>query len=152
MKLKSGWENELKTEGLAGQEKGKKNKNRSDTFSFCLLVDEHEGKGIFSLRPDLLVLQGREVQCVMDTKWKLLDASDRKNKYGISQADMYQLYAYGHKYLKGAAEKSLMLIYPKTEFFQEPLPDFTYEDGFVLKVVPFDLDRGELVWSFKQQP
>jgi 5-methylcytosine-specific restriction enzyme subunit McrC len=116
------------------------------------LVDEHEGKGIFSLRPDLLVLQGREVQCVMDTKWKLLDASDRKNKYGISQADMYQLYAYGHKYLKGAAEKSLMLIYPKTEFFQEPLPDFTYEDGFVLKVVPFDLDRGELVWSFKQQP
>jgi hypothetical protein len=33
MKLKSGWENELKTEGLAGQEKGKKNKNRSDTFS-----------------------------------------------------------------------------------------------------------------------
>jgi len=109
------------------------------------LVEEHEGKTIFNLRPDLLVLKDKETLCVMDTKWKLLDSSDRGNKYGISQPDMYQLYAYGHKYLKGQDQKRLMLIYPKTDKFQEALPAFHYEDGFRLDAVPFDLEKGELV-------
>jgi len=109
------------------------------------LVEEHDGKAIFRLKPDFLVLNGKQTVCVMDTKWKLLDASDRRNKYGISQSDMYQLYAYGHKYLKNNEHKELMLIYPKTDKFKEPLSPFQYEDGLVLKVVPFDLERGELI-------
>ena len=64
------------------------------------------------------------------------------NKYGISQADMYQLFAYGHKYLKSETLKEIMLIYPKTDKFKESLHLFKYEDGFMLKVVPFDLDKG----------
>jgi len=110
------------------------------------LVEEHDGRAIFNLRPDLLILKDKQTLCVMDTKWKLLDASNRKNKYGISQADMYQLYAYGHKYLKETDEKRLMLIYPKTEGFQERLPVFEYETGFTLEVVPFDVERGKLVF------
>ena len=82
----------------------------------------------------------------MDTKWKLLDASDHRNKYGISQADMYQLYAYGHKYLKKSKPpKKLMLVYPKTDKFEKPLPVFEYEEGLELDVVPFDLDEGVLI-------
>ena len=111
------------------------------------LVEEHDGKAIFKLKPDLLVLNGKQIVCVMDTKWKLLDSSDRGNKYGISQADMYQLYAYGHKYLKGEGQKKLMLIYPKTDKFKEPLPVFQYEDGFTLTAIPFDLELGALVAS-----
>jgi 5-methylcytosine-specific restriction enzyme subunit McrC len=111
------------------------------------IVEKHNGNTIFKLKPDLLILKGKQTVCVMDTKWKLLDASDRRNKYGISQADMYQLYAYGHKYLKGEALKELMLVYPKTDKFKEPLPSFQYEDGFMLTVVPFDLDKGTLIFS-----
>lgn len=111
------------------------------------LVERHQGKPIFNLRPDLLVLKDGRNVCVMDTKWKLINASDRSKKYGISQADMYQLYAYGHKYLKGSGPKELMLIYPKTDTFTQPLPLFTYEDGFTLEVVPFDLQLGELITS-----
>ena len=108
------------------------------------LVEEHNDSSIFKLKPDLLVIKDKQTVCVMDTKWKLLDSSDRKNKYGISQADMYQLYAYGHKYLKGNEHKKLMLIYPKTDKFKEPLPVFKYEDGFELLIVPFDLESGKL--------
>jgi len=109
------------------------------------LVDNHIDKPIFNLRPDLLIQKEGENICVMDTKWKLIDSSDRSNKYGISQADMYQLYAYGHKYLRGAKEKRLMLIYPKTDTFCKPLPVFTYEDGFELEVVPFDISNKKLI-------
>lgn len=109
------------------------------------LVEDHAGSKIFNLRPDLVVLKDKQPVCVMDTKWKLIDSSDRKNKYGISQSDMYQLYAYGQKYLKGNEHKELMLIYPKTDKFQASLPVFKYEDGLTLKVVPFDLDAGSLV-------
>ena len=82
----------------------------------------------------------------MDAKWKLINSSNReKTNYNISEADMYQLYAYGHKYLKKEKQKNLVLIYPKTEKFQKPLPVFKYEEGFKLKVVPFDLEKGTLV-------
>jgi 5-methylcytosine-specific restriction enzyme subunit McrC len=109
------------------------------------LVEDHIGSKIFNLRPDLLVLRDGKPICVLDTKWKLINSFDRRNKYGISQADMYQLYAYGHKYLKNNEEKELFLIFPMNENFKEPLPPFQYEDGLVLRVVPFDLNKGILV-------
>lgn len=111
------------------------------------LVEEHNGNTIFKLKPDLLILNGKKTVCVIDTKWKLLDASNRRKNYGISQADMYQLYAYGHKYLKSEALKKLIMIYPKTDKFKEPLRTFQYEDRFMLDVVPFDLDKGTLISS-----
>jgi len=49
--------------------------------------------------------------------------------------------------LKGEDQKQLMLIYPKTDRFQEPLPEFDYENGFTLTAVPFDLEKGELVYG-----
>ena len=109
------------------------------------LVESHQDKPIFSLRPDLIATNHGQSLVVMDTKWKLLDQVDRSKKYGISQADMYQLYAYGHKYLKGYERKELMLIYPKTPGFSSALDDFTYEDMFRVRVVPFDLMSGTLL-------
>ena len=47
---------------------------------------------------------------IYDTKWKILDKS--KNNYGISQADMYQMYAYHKKYDNA---QSVTLIYPKVD-------------------------------------
>lgn len=64
-----------------------------------LLRREHDSFGTYRLKPDLIIdgLDGRP-QLILDTKWKhlLSDAEDSKN--GVSQADIYQLYAYAHRY------------------------------------------------------
>jgi len=48
----------------------------------------------FQLKPGIVV-QGPSGVVVLDTKWKLLSTAP---DYGISQSDMYQVYAYGKKY------------------------------------------------------
>ncbi|MCF5672055.1 restriction endonuclease, partial [Pseudomonas syringae] len=101
----------------------------------------HHGKKVFQLRPDLMITQG-EKSWVLDTKWKRLDSGLGSKNYGLSQADFYQLFAYGQKYLGG--EGDLVLIYPKRASFQEALPVFEFSEGLRLWVVPFDLQVGRL--------
>ncbi len=103
---------------------------------------EHNGGPIFRLQPDLLI-EHEARRWVLDTKWKRLDASDKANHYGLSQADFYQLFAYGQKYLNGIGE--MILIYPKRASFTNPLPMFEYGGGLNLWVMPFDLENGCLV-------
>ena len=79
----------------------------------------HNGKDRFQLSPDLLIQQGGRNLCVLDTKWKLVDANSESSMYGLSQSDFYQMFAYGHKYLKGQGE--LILIYPSHDEFQEAI-------------------------------
>ncbi|WP_286167259.1 McrC family protein [Clostridium sp. J1101437_171009_A5] len=64
----------------------------------------------FALRPDLVIedLDSGE-RTILDTKWKLL--SPQWRNYGISQADMYQMYAYQKEY----AAKQVVLLYPDCE-------------------------------------
>ena len=70
----------------------------------------------------------------MDTKWKIL--SDSKANYGISQADMYQMYAYQKKY----GSEYITLLYPKTEkvLYNETI-EFQSKDGVIVKVVFVDM-------------
>ena len=65
---------------------------------------------IFSLRPDIVVTREDGHKIIMDTKWKRLINDEGKN-YGISQSDMYQMYAYSKKY----KTSDIWLLYPKTE-------------------------------------
>ncbi|RMQ33231.1 hypothetical protein ALP86_04953 [Pseudomonas amygdali pv. mori] len=108
----------------------------------------HEGKKVFQLRPDLMITQG-EKSWVLDTKWKRLDSELGSKNYGLSQADFYQLFAYGQKYLGGQGD--LVLIYPRRASFVEALPVFEFSEGLRLWVVPFDLDYGRLVWAHKKR-
>lgn len=119
------------------------------------LVDRHNGRQIFHLRPDILVETDKNSlwqECIIiDTKWKAIDGSRPDKHYLIDMKDMYQLYAYGQKYRKGQSQEigldvipKLVLIYPYSEKFTEILPEFVYEDikeniGLKLMVVPFDL-------------
>lgn len=65
----------------------------------------------FAMRPDIVVEHVQEKNIVvLDTKWKLLNADSRSN-YGISQSDMYQMYAYGKKY----DTSEVVLLYPLNE-------------------------------------
>lgn len=102
----------------------------------------HDAQDFFRLEPDLFVShQGQS--WVLDTKWKLLNASDRAGKYGLSQSDFYQLFAYGQKYLRG--EGRMALIYPRTEAFQQALAPFDFGGGLSMEVLPFDLDQERLL-------
>lgn len=103
----------------------------------------HQKQPMFKLKPDLL-LESEKQTWVMDAKWKLLDTSDRSSKYGLSQADFYQLFAYGQTYLKGTGQ--MVLIYPKTERFSAALTEpFIFSDQLKLWVLPFDLEQGKLL-------
>ena len=99
---------------------------------------------MFQLQPDFLIDQPG-MRWVGDAKWKRLDAGNRSNKYGISQGDLYQLFAYGQKYLGGQGRMSL--IYPRTSVFNEALPLFHFDEAgaLSLEVFPVDLRAGELV-------
>lgn len=63
----------------------------------------------FRLKPDLL-LSNPTHTIILDTKWKRLINNPNKN-YGISQGDMYQMYAYGHKY----NSSNIWLLYPQNK-------------------------------------
>ena len=119
------------------------------------LVDKHNGKGMFKLRPDIVIEKDKydpEYDCIIvDTKWKTLDSSRPDRNYLIDIKDMYQLYAYGQKYRHGHFKEvgldvmpKLVLIYPYSERFTSSLPEFVYDEirdnlGLKLMVVPFDL-------------
>lgn len=100
----------------------------------------HGDGELFRLNPDLLVEQGDDAW-VLDTKWKRLDVNHERGKYGIGEADMYQLFAYGQRYARGAGE--LVLIYPRSSDFTDPLLPFDFlAGGQRLWVLPFDLRAG----------
>lgn len=107
----------------------------------------HDDQRWFRLKPDLLVKQKQTTRLVLDTKWKLLDSTKKngREKYQLSQADFYQLYAYGHHYLDGTGD--IVLIYPKTDAFNDPLPvfDFPKTNGMRLWVLPFCLKSRQLM-------
>lgn len=63
----------------------------------------------FALRPDIVLQKGNRT-VIMDTKWKCLFDSEYKN-YGISQQDMYQMYAYSKKY----ETSEIWLLYPENQ-------------------------------------
>ena len=100
---------------------------------------QHNDAGFFQLQPDIVVdYEGQ--RAILDAKWKRLNAGARAKKYGISQSDFYQLFAYGHKYIRADQEhKELVLIYPKTATFGTPLPPFAFAPGMTLWVLPFEL-------------
>ena len=97
----------------------------------------------FKLKPDLAIYKNKTVIGILDTKWKLIDQKatyqngNDDPKSSISQSDMYQMFAYGHKYLERAAGK-LMLIYPKWSNFDKE-KQFNLGDDLNLYVFPFDL-------------
>ncbi|MDP9412521.1 MAG: McrC family protein [Pseudomonadota bacterium] len=107
-----------------------------------------QGQAWFPMRPDILVSRGGH-QWVVDAKWKLL-SSDRAQGFGIAQADLYQLFAYGQKYLDGDGE--LYLVYPATSTFTKPLGPFAFSETLNLYALPFDLATRQAEYGFLADP
>ena len=89
----------------------------------------------FLMKPDIVIKNKASGQIfVMDTKWKIL--SDAKTNYGISQADMYQMYAYQKKY----TSENVTLLYPLTEKIEQDKDiRFLSHDGTEIKIRFIDL-------------
>ena len=85
----------------------------------------------FRLRPDIFL----EGKFIADTKWKIVKSRD-----DISQADLYQLYAYGKKYECGR----LYLVYPRISGVDQKAMKFKYENNMWLNVLYFDLEKDEI--------
>jgi len=107
---------------------------------------KHLKNSWFRLKPDLLVRENGQNRLLLDTKWKLLDStkSDGASKYDLASSDFYQMFAYGQNYLHGIGD--LVLIYPKTEIFSQPLPVFQFPLASELRlwVLPFCLKTRKL--------
>jgi len=73
---------------------------------YCLETDDR--RGLFQTRPDILIKRGDAVVQVIDTKWKCIAARIDDPKQGVSQADVYQMMAYGRLY----DCDQLTLLYP----------------------------------------
>ena len=90
----------------------------------------------FRLCPDILLERGEE-KFIMDTKWKLLCDNPVKN-YGISQADMYQMYAYSRRY----NVERVILLYPAVEgmekFFEDKIISYKSEGEADIKIFFID--------------
>ena len=71
---------------------------------YCLFAEE---TGRFRTRPDLIVRRGSRIVLIIDTKWKRIKRTD-DSKWGVSQADVYQLMAYSRLYNC----QNVMLLYP----------------------------------------
>lgn len=108
------------------------------------LVENHNGNRLFNMRPDIILIRGDD-KIVADTKWKLI-CSNTKH-YGISRSDLYQMFAYGKKYMNGQMKRKVVLIYPRTDELLDQLESFVFHEGFDLEVVPFDIESYEQRWS-----
>ena len=104
--------------------------------SFPSTILQHSEKHLveypksFKLRPDIFLKD----KFIADTKWKIIKLKD-----DISQADLYQLYAYGKKH---ECDK-LYLIYPKIEGIRQKTMKFRYDDEMWLEILYFDLEKDE---------
>lgn len=77
-------------------------------------------KKVFLLKPDIVMQKDGVAVIIADTKWKLLDRDQRN--WRVSQADLYQMLAYSHRY--GCSEVVLMHPYAYSEQELEVLERF----------------------------
>ncbi|MBK6418690.1 MAG: hypothetical protein IPF79_05810 [Ignavibacteria bacterium] len=72
--------------------------------------------GAFTMKPDIVIgLSNGPDPIVVDTKWKLLDASS--TYAGVAQADAYQMYAYMDRY----HASRVILLYPHHPGYDRPV-------------------------------
>lgn len=93
----------------------------------------------FALKPDIVITKECGHKIILDTKWKQLINDSRRN-YGISQSDMYQMYAYSKKYETPNMNPEIWLLYPLTEESKE-LKNIEYisNDGVSVHVFFVDI-------------
>jgi 5-methylcytosine-specific restriction enzyme subunit McrC len=104
-----------------------------------LLQRENDNRDKFQLKPDFVVddEQGKP-RLILDTKWKHLKSDNEDSKNGVSQSDIYQLYAYAHRYQ--CPEN--ILLFPKVD--GATAKSYIIKEGYCshqIRIEFVDLDR-----------
>lgn len=98
----------------------------------------------FALRPDIVVKRDGKSVAILDTKWKSL-INDKGVNYGISQMDMYQMYAYSKKY----DTPEIWLLYPVNSAMKD-CGEIIFDSGDGVTVSLFFVDLLEIEKSMKK--
>ncbi len=120
-----------------------------DTGKYLFTEDKRD---VFSIRPDIVITDKRGFKIIMDTKWKRLDNSP-ENNYRISQADMYQMFAYSKKY----NAKNIWLIYPLVDSLCDHPPiEFKDEEEtlvslFFINILNIEAELKKLLEKVEEQ-
>lgn len=77
---------------------------RQDNLGDLISIDDK--KGLFGLRPDIIIKSKKQIELIIDLKYKKIDTY-AENK-GVKNSDIYQMYAYGTK----TGCNNLCLLYP----------------------------------------
>ncbi|TVQ96857.1 MAG: hypothetical protein EA399_14975 [Desulfovibrionales bacterium] len=88
-------------------------------------------KKCFGMCPDIQIKKRKETQFLVDTKWKRLDPG--KSHFGVSQQDIYQMYAYGKEY----NPKKTILLYPHNSALKQ--------DKSMIARLFHNNDRGQII-------
>ena len=115
------------------------------------LVRDEQGILTFAMKPDISLMSDGKTKFILDTKWKRVNGQANDRKHDISQADMYQLFAYGKKY----GCEQVALIYPKTDAFCSPI-HYEFDEALSLSCFPFDVTNpkgsvGDVVAHLEQK-
>ena len=97
----------------------------------------------FALRPDIVITRDDRSKVILDTKWKSLIDNPRAN-YGISQSDMYQMYAYSKKY----DTPEIWLLYPVNEEMRDHA-DISFDSYDGVNVRLFFVDVANIEYSLQ---
>ena len=91
----------------------------------------------------LVAIERGQVRFILDAKWKRLEPGTRN--HGVSQADAYQLFAYGRTY----GCRRVVLVYPRTERFRET-PNFRFVGDRDLELDCFPVDVPDAAGSVRE--
>jgi 5-methylcytosine-specific restriction enzyme subunit McrC len=124
------------------------NKNRQTIFNEKTHIDiqgmhprkylvEQPNK-LFMLKPDIIITSPN-IELILDTKYKELDKDDKK--MGVSQGDMYQMFAYAKKH----NINNTMLLYPRHLNTKPPdkpykIQEKSEEVTVHIKTIPLDIN------------
>lgn len=113
------------------------------------LLQNAVGQPMYQLRPDFVLAdkQTQQITTIVDAKWKLMDVHDKHKKtwVNLSQADVYQMFAYGMHYFDATkTDNQIWLVYPQQgKFHHTKTFQFTH-NHMHLKLVAFDIENFEL--------
>ena len=98
------------------------------------LATDGAGGSAFRMKPDIALMERGRIRFILDAKWKRIDPGERN--HGVSQADAYQMFAYGRRY----GCRRVVLVYPRTAEFREVVRfRFAGEPDLELVCFPFDV-------------
>lgn len=86
----------------------------SQHSKYKLLISENSNKGIFQLRPDIVIEVNGKKSIIIDIKWKRI--SSEHNRHGVKREDLYQMYAYLTRYTD---VKTVILLYPYNSYIND---------------------------------